>query len=319
VTRLMTCIGEILIDFLPIEEDGHTTGFMMHPGGSPFNVAVGLARLGQPTAFASKASSDLFGRYLRDYLEAEGIDTRFLLTSEAQTTLAFVAMQAGDAAYAFYNQGTADTLLTIAEVPYPLFNETSVLHFGSISLLSGSTPDAVLATVERLNGRALLSFDPNIRPGLVRDERAYRNLLDRLFALADVVKLSSSDLAWLAPGRTVGEAAIDLLARGPALVAITRGRQGVLALRGDDVWEIPAFEVEVLDTVGAGDAFTSGLLAGLAELGILSRAALEQASAEVIAGALRFASAAAALTCTRAGADPPTRTEVARFLDGQSD
>src|SRR5205814_9372254 len=133
----MTCMGEILIDFLPIEEGGRTVGFTMHPGGSPFNVAVGLARLGQPTAFASKASSDLFGRYLRDYLEGEGVDTHFLLASEAQSTLAFVTMQAGDAAYAFYNQGTVDTLLTIAEVPSTLFSETSVLHFGSISLLSG--------------------------------------------------------------------------------------------------------------------------------------------------------------------------------------
>jgi fructokinase len=313
MTGLTTSMGESLIDFLPIQEGGRTVGFRMHPGGSPFNVAVGLARLGRPTAFASKISSDLFGRYLREYLESQGIDTRFLVSSDAQTTLAFVATEDGEPAYAFYNEGTADTLLLPDEVPTALFDETAILHFGSISLLSGTTPSAVLSTVERLRGRALLSFDPNLRPGLVRDEAGYRALLDRLFGMADVLKLSASDLQWLSPGSTVEQAADGLAARGPALLAITRGAQGVLAMRGGDRWEVPATQVRVVDAVGAGDAFSSGLLAGLFEHGITSRDTLLSADRAEIADTLAFATAVSAITCTRAGANPPTRQEVAAF------
>src|SRR5687768_16584032 len=148
----------------------------MHAGGAPYNVAVGLARLGQPTAFAGKVSSDLFGRYLRQCAEQEGIDTRFLLTADAPSTLAFVGTEQGEPVYAFYDQGAADTTLTVDEMPTALFEETSILHFGSISLLRGSTPAAVVAIVERLKGRALLSFDPNVRPGVVRDDEVYRAL-----------------------------------------------------------------------------------------------------------------------------------------------
>lgn len=311
---LITSIGEVLVDFLPIEEDGRTAGFKTHPGGSPFNVAVGLARLGRPVAFASKISSDLFGRYLLEHVEAEGIDTRFLLPSEAPSTLAFVAIEDGEPAYAFYDQGAADTLLAPEEVPDALLDETSILHFGSISLLRGTTPAAVLETVRRMKGRALLSFDPNLRPGLVRDATAYRALLDRLFSLADIVKLSAADLAWLAPGQAVEQVMEDLLSRGPALVTVTRGGEGVVALRRQEQSAVPGFSVQVADTVGAGDAFTAGLLAGLSERGVASRNALEELPAEELTATLRFGAAVAALTCKRFGADPPHRGQVIEFL-----
>jgi len=318
VRKLITCMGEILIDFLPIEEGGRTAGFMMHPGGSPFNVAVGLARLGRPVAFASKCSSDLFGRVLRRYAQSEGIDTRFLLASDAQSTLAFVAMEGAEPAYAFYGEGTADALLGPDEVPAALFDESAILDFGSISLLRGTTPAAVLSTAERLKGKALLAFDPNVRPSLVRDEGGYRSLLGRLFGLADVVKISAADLAWLWPDRPPEQAAAGLLAIGPVLVVVTRGSRGVLALRGSDSWEVPAFQVEVADTVGAGDAFSAGMLAGLMERGAVSRPALEALPAHEIEATLRFAAATSALTCARPGSDPPARAEVAAFLDRQT-
>jgi len=314
MSGVLTAMGEILIDFLPIQSGEHTTGFTMHAGGAPFNVAVGMARLGQPAAFASKLAADLFGRYLRAYAEAEGVDTRFLIPSEAQSTLAFVAMENGEPAYAFYGEGAADTLLTIDDLSYEFFTETRILHFGSISLLRGSTPDAVLAAAERLKGRALLSFDPNLRPGLVRDERAYRALLARAFALADVVKLSSVDLDWLAPGRAPRDVVAELAAQGPGLVVVTQGGAGVLAAHQGREWQVPAFPVRVVDTVGAGDAFSAGLLTGLAERGGYTRAALEALSEADFVSALRFAGAVAALTCSHAGADPPRRAEVAAFL-----
>lgn len=315
MSHLITCMGEVLVDFLPIEEGGRTVGFRMHAGGSPFNVAVGLARLGQPVAFASKISSDLFGRYLREHVEAEGINTRFLLTSQAPSTLAFVAIEEGEAAYAFYDEGAAHTLLVLEEVPNALFEETAILHFGSISLLRGTTPAAVLQTVQRLKGHALLSFDPNLRPSLVRDPASYRALLDKLFSLADIVKVSAADLAWLAPGQAIEQAAADLLACGPALVAVTQGGEGVLALRRESQIAVPGFSVHVEDTVGAGDAFSAGLLAVLAERGVYSRSGLEAMPGDELTSALAFGAAVAALTCMRRGADPPRRDQVAQFME----
>jgi fructokinase len=314
MTQFLTAMGEILIDFLPLDAGGSVPGFLMYPGGAPFNVAVGLARLGQPVAFAGKVATDLFGRFLQAQVAREGIDPRFLLPADGPSTLAFAAMENGDATWAFYGEGAADTLLTAAEVPAALFAETAILHCGSISLLRGTTPQAVLAAVERLKGRALISFDPNVRPGLVRDEADYRAVLDRLFALADVVKLSALDIGWLAPGRAVGEVATDLQARGAGLVAVTQGGAGVLVVRGADRLLVPAVRVPVVDTVGAGDAFSAGLLAGLAERGVTSRAALDGLYMDDLVATLRFAAAVAALTCTRAGADPPRREEVRAFL-----
>jgi len=315
---LVTSMGEVLIDFIPIEENGRTVGFRMHPGGSPFNVAVGLVRLGQPTAFAGKISTDLFGRYLLEHVEAEGIDTRFLVTDSAPSTLAFVAIEDGEPAYAFYDKGAADTLLSTEDVPAALFEETSIIHFGSISLLRGITPTAILQTVQRLKGHALLSFDPNLRSDLVRDAASYRALLDELFSLADIVKVSDADLIWLTPGKSVDEAAAELLAHGPALVAVTRGGDGVLAMSRQGQTSVPGFSVQVVDTVGAGDAFSAGLLAALAERGVTSRARLEAMSPEALISTLSFGAAVAAITCSRAGADPPRRNEVAQFLGDMS-
>ena len=227
--EVITSIGEILIDFLPIVENGATVGFRMHVGGSPYNVAMGLARLGQPVAFAGKIANDFFGRVMREHVEREGIDTRFLINTDALTTLAFVAYEHGEPAYSFYGEGAADTLVTAGDLPAALFDDTRILHFGSISLLRGSTPGAVEFAVERLKGRALLSFDPNLRPGLVRDEAGYRALLERLFRQADLVKISSADLGWLMPGAPLAEAAAALRAYGPALVVVTRGGDEVLA------------------------------------------------------------------------------------------
>ncbi|MBS1966403.1 MAG: carbohydrate kinase [Chloroflexi bacterium SZAS-1] len=312
MSEVITSIGEILIDFLPIVENGTTTGFRMHVGGSPYNVAMGLARLGQPVAFAGKIATDFFGRFMRAHVEREGIDTRFLLNADAQTTLAFVAYEHGEPAYSFYGDTAADTLLEVGELPAALYKDTRIFHFGSISLLRGSTPAAIEDAAAQLKGRALLSFDPNLRPGLVRDAAGYRALLERLFRQADLVKISAADLAWLLPGDSVEEAAATLRAYGPALVVVTRGGDGALALRAGEnqPYTAAGVPVKVVDTVGAGDSFNGGLLAALYERGVTSRAALEALDGDQLVACLHFAATVAAITCSRAGADPPTRPEV---------
>lgn len=318
---LITCMGECLIDFLPTKThgEGADTDFRMYAAGSIFNVAMGLARLGQTTAFASKIADDYFGRFLRRHIEAERIDTRFLSFAEGkQSTLAFVAIERGSPVFTFYGEGAADTLVTIEDIPEALFSDTRIFHFGGISLLQGTTPEAVLQTVKRLQGKALLSLDINIRPALVHDEPRYRALLQQLIALADVVKLSDADLAWLNPEQPSEQAVSELLTQGPALVVITQGAQEVVAARaGGAIVQVPAIAVEVVDTVGAGDSFCAGLLAQLAERGVMTRAALQEITDVELSEMLRFAAAAAALNCTRAGANPPQRAELERFLSHQ--
>ncbi len=310
---LLTAIGEILIDFTPIVEEGRTVGFHLHPGGSPYNVAVGLARLGARVEFAAKVSTDFFGRLLLAHLEQEGIGTRFLSRADAPTTLAFVALERGEPAFSFYQEGAADTLLAPQDLAAAI-GHCEVLHFGSISLLRDPTASTIAGLVDRLRGGPLLSFDPNIRPAQIRDRAAFRGLIDRLLRAADLVKLSAADLRWLAQGRTTEEAARDILDLGPALVAVTLGAEGCHVYSRQLTRRLPAPRVQVVDTVGAGDAFTAGLLARLAEQDVISRAALDAAGAQALEDALRFALATATLSCARSGADPPRRAAVERFL-----
>jgi fructokinase len=314
-------MGEMLVDFVPIEEHGLTVGFRMYPGGSPGNVAVGIARLGQPASFVSKLADDFFGHYLRTYLESQQVASDLLrIDPQAPSTLAFVTFEAGEPHYTFYGQDAADTLMTPEEIPTACFEETRIFHFGSISLLRGTTPSAVLFAVEQLRGKALLSFDPNLRPRMVRDEVQYRELIARLVGMSDIVKLSAADLDWLAPQQPREDVAADLLRQGAALVVVTQGGTGVMALRATDdgaglqQWRLPAFPITLSNTIGAGDAFSAGLLAALAEAGVDTRDALMQLDAAEVERILRFAGAVSAITCTRPGADPPRRTEVQQFL-----
>ncbi|GCE31416.1 carbohydrate kinase [Dictyobacter alpinus] len=313
---LITCMGECLIDFLPSKKAGQSNEFRMYPAGSILNVAVGVSRLGQPTAFACKLARDYFGRTLHNYIEQNGIDTRYLSTTEGHSTLAFVAMENGQASFDFYGDGTADTLMTMEDVPANLFNETKMLHIGSISLLRGTTPETIKKTFQRLRGHALLSLDPNLRPHLVKDEAKYRALLQELVSQTDLLKLSDADLDWLHPGESITDALRQLAQQGPALVVITRGDKGAIALRkgGERPVHIPGFSVDIVDTIGAGDTFCAGLLTYLADQQILTHADLAAISDDKVTAMLRFAAASAALNCQREGADPPKRSEVEAFL-----
>jgi Sugar kinases, ribokinase family len=317
MNMLITCLAECLIDFIPIPSEGENVNFHISSGGAILNVAVGLARLGNQTAFAGKVANDFFGRYLRSRMESEGIDTRFLsYTSGAKSTLAFAMMTESGPAFTFYGDGAADTLLTMADLPQMLFAETRIMHFGSTSLLRGTTPETILQAAEFVKGRVLLSFDPNIRPDLIQDESHYRLLLQRAFALADVVKMSDVDLAWIAPGLSCEQAIQNLLTQGAQLVVITRGGQGViagLANAPEVLTEVPAFPVDVVDTVGAGDSFCAGLLSQLAQReGPVDH--LLALSNQELRAMLYFASGVSALNCMKAGANPPRRAEVERFL-----
>ena len=306
---ILVC-GEALIDLVPAPS-GADLAYVARAGGSSFNVAMGLGRLGAPVGFLGRLSTDLFGRLLRDRLEVDGVDCRFVQEGEEPSTLAVVQIEAGsEPAYVFYGEGTADRLFSAADAPADFADLVTALHLGSISLVREPGASAFEAIMRREHGRRVLSLDPNVRPSLVGERGAYRARLEGWVALADLVKVSQADLAWLYPGEPPDDVATAWLARGPGLVVVTKGGDGTVGLTARDRVEVAGARVTVVDTVGAGDAFTAGLLAWLHAAGLLERASLRGLPADALRASLVFANRAAAITCTRPGAQPPTRAEM---------
>lgn len=305
---MIVVCGEALVDLVPVAAGGP---YAARPGGSPANVAVGLGRLGHEVALLARLSTDPFGRLLRDHLSASSVDLAAAVAAPEPTTLAVVSLdEAGQADYAFYVAGAADGGWDLAQLPAALPDGAALHVSGSLALAVPSMGDALEALLERERGRRVLALDPNVRPLLVSDGPALRARLDRWLALVDLVKVSDEDLAWLAPGEPVEEIARRWRARGPAVVVVTRGGKGVHALGPAGAVDLPARPVEVADTVGAGDSFMGGLLAALAERGLLGRAALDALEEADLVATLGFAAEVAAVTCSRPGADPPWRSEL---------
>jgi fructokinase len=306
---ILVC-GEALIDLVPLAQGDEPT-YVARAGGSSFNVAMGLGRLGIPVGFLGRVSRDPFGRMLRRRLLADGVDCRFLLEGDEPSTLAVVHLEAGaEPVYAFHGEGTADRLLRLEDLPADLPAEVEALHFGSISMVREPGASAFEAVMRRERGRRVLSLDPNVRPSLVGERLAYVARLEGWVSLATVVKVSRADLAWLYPDAAPDEVAAGWLARGPDLVVVTKGHDGAAGLTARDRVEIPGTPVAVSDTVGAGDAFTSGLLAWLHAAGLLEPGRIRELPADALRACLAFANRAASITCTRAGAQPPTRSEM---------
>ena len=296
--------GEALYD-LVVQDDGAISA---HPGGGPFNTARTIARLEQPVAYLGRLSSDRFGRELERLLADDGVALAALSRTEEPTTLALAEVdQQGGASYRFYAEGTAAAGLTPEDALAALPDGVEMLHVGTLGLALEPVARALDAVLDRLAADALVAVDPNVRPGAVPDEAAYRARLDSVCAKADLLKLSEDDLAWLDPARPWQEAARALLEAGPAAVVVTRGAGGAAALTRTGFTEVGVTPVDVVDTIGAGDAFGGGFLAWWRSEA-LGRDALHD-HARVVE-ATRFASLVAALTCAKPGASPPRLDEV---------
>jgi fructokinase len=312
---ILVC-GETVVDMVAADCGGQR-GYLARPGGSPCNVAIGLARLEVPAAFLGRISTEPLGRLVRDHLRANGVDMRHVRDGGEHALLAFVHAEptAAEVEYTFYAEGSADLNLLPSEVPEALGAEVSALHLGSFSTVLEPVASTLEGLMRRERGSRLVSFDPNVRPTLIGDRVACRSRLEALAAAADVVKLSVADAAWLYPGADVAGVAARWLGMGPALVVVTRGSEGATAYRRDATVHAPAVPVRPVDTVGAGDALMAGLLAWLHRGGHLERSRLARLTEPELAGMLRYANRVAAITCTRVGADPPTAREVAEDLD----
>ncbi len=297
------------------------------PGGGPANIAVGLARLGVPTTFAGRFSRQGFGPWLRSYLVANGLDLALSVDADEDATLALVTLDGqGRASYTFYGPGTADWQWGPTELPDLTATASAdrgicAVHTGSIALTlePGAGVLAKWLAGLRRGNRVLVSFDPNMRPSLVGDLSEYRERLPGVISSSHIVKASDEDVEVLYPGATAPEIADRWLSAGVSLVLITEGALGATAFHqnGARAHASPP-PIEVVDTIGAGDSFSAGLLAYFAKNGFLELAALATLSEAHLHDAIVQAVSASALTCTRPGADPPTEQELARFIAERS-
>jgi len=307
---MLLCAGEALIDMLPRKTEGGEAAFAPYPGGSVFNTAVAAARLGLKTGFFSGLSTDLFGERLAAVLAAAGVGTALAARSDRPTTLAFVTLTAGQASYAFYDENTAGRMLSEADLP-ALPDDVTAVFFGGISLAVEPCAEAYATLAARAAQDRLVMLDPNIRPGFIPDEARFRARMDRMLAAADVVKISDEDMRWLMGDGALPGLAAQMLNQGPALVLVTEGAEGVTAYGAGGAVRMPARRVEVVDTVGAGDTFNAGFVAGLADAGMLDKSALRAGlPTEVLEAALSLGVRAAAVTVGRAGANPPRRDDL---------
>jgi fructokinase len=292
-------IGEALIDI--VERDGHVIG--EHVGGSPLNVAVGLARLGRGVDFLTHIGGDDRGRRISEYLKSSGVQLVSGSDTAVRTPTAVATLdEGGKAQYTFDIEWE---LAGTPEVSPPL-----VVHTGSIAtvLEPGCLATAALLDAYRLS--ATITFDPNVRPALIRDDEQGRTRIERLVERCDVVKSSDEDLRWIDPDRSLEQVAQTWLGLGPSIVAVTMGDHGAFAMCAAGTARVAAQPVEVVDTVGAGDAFMTGLIDALWSLGLMGgdrRAELRGITVDTLTAVLQSATLSSALTVARAGADLPDR------------
>jgi len=310
---LLSC-GDALIDFLPVKSVDGRDALVPVVGGACLNIAVGMARLGAPAGFVGGISTDLFGRMIADHALASQVDLRYATRSDHQTTLAFVRTIAGEPQYAFYDEQTASRNWTYRRGSIP-FDEIEAIHVGSTTLADDKGAAQALAMVEDARGSVAISFDPNCRPNLVRHKAHYIHRMNAFAATADIVRMSDVDFEFLYGGSDYVGRAKSFMAAGASLVVVTRGIKGALAWhREAGAVEVQAPIVEVVDTVGAGDSFQAALLFALRAIGRIGTEALAQTNSDELGRVLSFASSCAAITCGRAGADPPRQADVGAGL-----
>ncbi len=304
---MILCCGEALIDMVQAQDGS----FMPHCGGAVFNTAIALGRLEAPVGMLTGLSADMFGKQLRGALQASNVNQDYVVTADRPTTLAFVELVDEQARYHFFDENSAGRMLQQVDMP-ALSNNINALYFSGISLVFEPCADSYLALLQKHHQQYLIMLDPNIRPNFIADEVHYRNRLEKFFALADIIKTSDEDLHWLIKGElSLEEKAGKLLNKGAKIIIITRGTEDTLCLshEGDIIME-PTLPAKVVDTIGAGDSFNAGFLAKLSELGMVDKAKIANMKPEISQQALQYATKTAAITVSRAGANPPTRAEV---------
>ena len=306
---ILSC-GEALIDMLPRTSTLGEPCFAPYAGGAVMNTAIALGRLGAPSGFFSGLSNDMLGEILTQTLEASKVDTSYCARSNRPTTVAFVKLVNGQATYAFYDENTAGVTLSQDQLPI-LPASIDTLFFGGISLVNDPAASTYAALQARESATRVTMIDPNIRLGFIAGKEVpYRARIEAMVARADIVKLSDEDLAWLMGTGEVEDLSRKIIALGPKVVFVTEGAKGARAITASQHRFVAAQKIVVADTVGAGDTFNAGALAALHASGALTKQRLATLSDGELDAALSLGTRAAAITCSRPGANPPWAHEL---------
>ncbi|WP_050603874.1 carbohydrate kinase [Ruegeria sp. 6PALISEP08] len=308
---MILCCGEALIDMIAEPTASGAQGFVPHTGGAILNTAVAMGRLGVPVGMLTGMSSDMFGKQLTDALNASHVDTSHMVVSDRPTTLAFVQLTDGHATYNFVDENTAGRMLLPEDMPDQLPAVTA-LYLGGISLACEPCADAYASLLNQHGGDRAVMLDPNIRPGFIADQTRYRTRLNRMIAQSDIVKVSDEDLDWIIPGSEPEAAkAALLLQTGPSALIVTRGRDGANGYLADGSQvSVPVKPVQVVDTIGAGDTFNAGVLTELHRAGHLTKPGVRNLTPDALRAAMALGAEVAAVTVSRAGAEPPWAHEL---------
>ncbi len=306
---MILCCGEALIDMLPRVTTQGEAAYAPYAGGAVFNTAVALGRLGIDTAFFTGLSDDLLGDVLRESLKSAHVDFSPCAISSRPTTVAFVKLVNGSATYAFYDENTAGRMITRDDLP-TLGDDCEAMHFGAISLIPDPCGDAYETLLKRESAKRVISLDPNIRPGFIKDKQAHMARITRMAGLSDIVKFSDEDLEWFGLHGDHAALAAHWLNGGAKLVIITKGAEGAEGYTKDFMVSVPGEKAEVVDTVGAGDTFDAGVLASFKMQNLLTKQKIASAGQTSVREALAFGAKVAAITVSRAGANPPWAREI---------
>ncbi|MBT4288940.1 MAG: carbohydrate kinase [Deltaproteobacteria bacterium] len=302
---ILAC-GEALIDFISQKDSSGNILYEPCPGGSPFNTAVTIGRTGVPVGFLGRLSNDMFGDLLMDYINQNKIKPAFVLRSNEPTTLSFVKKRDDKTSeYAFYAQNSATWNIVKNDIPPRLSQKIKCFQFGSISMTMQPFADTVEDFIAREKDNIIISFDPNIRPGMIKNHQAYLEKFEKWSRCCSIIKMSDEDLEWLYPGSSLEDGLEKILNLGAVLAIVTCGEKGVIARNKKAAVAVPIYDLPLVDTVGAGDTFHGTLLAWLYRQGLMERSLLYQLSEEKLREAVQYAIKAAAINCSRRGADPP--------------
>jgi fructokinase len=308
------CCGDSLFDlFSGPSSDPFGLVLDGHVGGSPLNVALGLARMGNHSRFFTRISTDLFGRRIAAFMAANEIDARPCVETSQNTTLAVIGLKEDNSAdYVFYTDGTADCSVTLDDLPADIDPAIRVIHFGSYSTVMEPTATTLAALAKQAAAAdRFVSYDPNLRVMIEPDIDIWRERVKAMSAVASFVKGSDEDVEMLYPGKSPDVLAADAISRGAELVCVTLGGEGAFAYSADGrETRVPGMRVDVIDTVGAGDTFQAACLHWLGSEGLTRKGMARSAD---LAAMANFAVKAAAVTCSRRGADLPTLAEVDAF------
>jgi fructokinase len=317
--KRVVCGGEILYDFISTSKGTGLAGaaeFAKKPGGSPFNIAIGLSRLGTDVSFLVKIGDDEFGAALREFLIAEGVDMSYVVNGAGHnTTLAMAAVDAmGKPVYRFYRDNSADISLSADELPPIAPRDAMAYTFGSLILADNPAGETYMYVFEKMRASGVMTMlDPNVRPLYVSDRPVFKKRVKYLTPLVDILKLSDDDLFWLTGTKSIDEGISRIDINPAGLVIVTEGARGARAYWHGETIHVPCRPVEVAETSGCGDAFIAGVMSKLAPLG---RSGLIEMTPAFLKNTLVWANACASIVASRYGAadSMPRAAEVEDFL-----